>query len=303
MTAPAWLDASAWPFAARTFAHADGALHYIDEGAGPPVVLVHGTPTWSFEWRHVIAALAPSHRVLAMDHLGFGRSARPATASYTPESHARRFRDFMRAQQFAEPVTLVVHDFGGPIGLDWALDLARENPERLARVVVVNSWMWAFTDDPVMASRARMVDNVLGRWLYRYANASLRLLMPAACGNRRLLDPRVHANYRAVFPDPDSRERVLYALARALTHSAPFFATLWERRDALARVPLHIIWGMADSAFPPAILDRWQSAFPHATVDRLDGVGHWPHEEAPAEFVQRLLPCISALTTPQRPEP
>jgi haloalkane dehalogenase len=111
-----------WPFASRFAQTADGTVHYIDVGDGPPIVLVHGTPTWSFEWRHVVHALCSTHRVIAVDHLGFGGSQRPALASYTPEAHAARFASFMTGLGLTQPVILVVHDFGGPIALHWALD-------------------------------------------------------------------------------------------------------------------------------------------------------------------------------------
>jgi len=293
--APATADE--WNRPSRDFAHPHGTMRYIDAGAGAPVVLVHGTPTWSVEWRHVVDALAPTHRVLAPDHLGFGRSARPRPADYSPQAHAQRFADWathlgLASSDDSPPVTLVLHDFGGPIALDWALTLAERAPHRLARVVLVNTWCWGLARDPVLGKRARMARSPLVRWLYRHLNASPRWLLPAAYGDRRRLSPQVHRAYQQRFPDPDSRERVLFALACSLTESAPWFESLWARRAALAHVPLHLVWGLADSAFPPTVLDFWTSAFPHATTHTLDGVGHWPHEESPAQFLAALIPLL-----------
>ena len=87
---PAWLDRAAWPYTPRQADTGDGRQHYVDEGQGPPVVLVHGTPTWSFEWRHAIAGLRGSHRVIAPDHLGFGLSERPPAAGL--RQRAERFQ-------------------------------------------------------------------------------------------------------------------------------------------------------------------------------------------------------------------
>ena len=170
---------------------ADGRLHVQDVGRGPVVVCVHGTPTFHYEWRHVVAAVRDTHRVIAPDHLGFGASERPPHADYSPEAHARRFRAMMAALVPHDRVTLVVHDFGGPIALDWALD----HPGQLERVIVVNSWMWPFDDDRLMRRRARIASGRIGRWLYRHANASLRLIMPSAYGNRRALTPEIHRVY------------------------------------------------------------------------------------------------------------
>lgn len=294
MSTPAWLDLAAWPYAPH-YVEVDGArLHYVDEGTGPLVVLVHGTPTWSFEWRHVIAGLRGQCRVVAMDHLGFGLSDRPVSAGYRPEDHAARFRAFMAAVCPSGPVTLVVHDFGGPIALDWALD----HPDRLAHLVVTNSWMWPFDDDAGMRRKARLAGGALGRWLYRRFNASLRLIMPSAYGDRRRLTPAIHGQYLAPFPDAASRERVLFTLAQSLLGSSTFFASLWQRRDRLAGTDVRLVWGMRDSAFPPYLLTRWQQAFPHARTTAVDDAGHWPHEEAPLVVVRTLGAAVAAPATP-----
>jgi haloalkane dehalogenase len=287
---PGWLDRARWPFAPRFRAVSGGRLHFIDEGVGPPVVLVHGTPTWSFEWRHVIAGLRPRHRVIALDHLGFGLSDRPAGADYSPEAHAARFGEFMEGLALAEPVRLVVHDFGGPIALDWALS----HPPRLAHLAVVNSWAWSLADDPLLGGRARLAGGGLVRLLYRHANASLRLLMPSAYARRRRLTPAIHRQYLAAFPDGDSRVRVLFALARALAGSSAYYQGLWERRAALAGVPATVLWGMKDSALGPHLLERWAGFLPHAGVVRLADAGHWPHEEVPEEFVASLGSSIGS---------
>lgn len=288
---PAWLDRAAWPYTPHSHRTWDGELHYVDEGSGSPIVLVHGTPTWSFEWRHVIADLAPRHRVVAIDHLGFGLSERPAHAHYAPEAHAARFAHFMdaRCEAFgakgpADAITLVIHDFGGPIALDWAL----EHLHAIRRIIVVNSWMWSFTDDPLMSKRAAMIDNAFGRLLYRAANVSLRVIMPSAYADRRRLTRAIHAQYLAPFTDAASRERVLFALAHALRASAPFFDTLFARCERLAQVPVDIVWGLRDSAFPPAMLERWRAICPHAIVHEMAESGHWPHEEQPEDFVRML---------------
>lgn len=261
-----------------------GRLQVTDVGQGPLVVCVHGTPTFSHEWRHVVAGLSERFRVVAPDHLGFGYSDRPPDADYSPEAHAQRFSECLAQVAPTGPLTLVVHDFGGPIALEWALN----HPDRLTRLVIVNSWMWSFNDDPLMRRRARMAATPLARWLYRRWNASLRLIMPSAYGNRRALTRDIHETYLERFSDPEGRERVLFALALSLLGSDAFFASLWSRRDVLASVPMSILWGMCDSACRPAILAQWIRAFPHAAVHRFAHAGHWPHEEEPGAFVDIL---------------
>ncbi len=273
---PSWLNREEYPFRSRFISTEGADLHLLDEGEGSPVVFAHGTPTWSFEYRHLIHSLRARHRCLAPDHLGFGLSSRPKDADYSPEAHARRFSNLM--DQLALPrLSLVVHDFGGPIALDWAL----RNSERVERLIVLNSWMWSFEDDAKMAKRARMIDGALGRFLYRHLNASLKLIMPSAYADRAKLTQAIHAQYLNVFPDADSRERVLFALAKSLLGSSAHFAKLWASREKLKNIPIGIIWGMKDAAFEPHNLERWSQAFPQAKVFRLKDAGHWPHEENP----------------------
>jgi haloalkane dehalogenase len=283
-----WPDRETWKWPPQWVHVRDGKLHYVRAGSGTPVMFVHGTPTWSYEWRHALTALSASHEVIAVDHLGFGRSDRPAEANYTPEAHAARFHEVMAELVPDGAVSLVVHDFGGPIALDWALD----HVDRAASLVVVNSWMWSLEDDPQMKRLARLAGSWLFRLLYRRANASLRMIMPSAYGDRSRLTPAIHAQYLSVFPDADSRERVLYALARSLAGSSRYFAGLWERRNQLANVPVTIIWGMRDSAFKPAMLERWRQGVPHASIRPIEGAGHWPHEELPDEFNAALKEAL-----------
>ncbi|MDF3068524.1 MAG: hypothetical protein K0R38_4125 [Polyangiaceae bacterium] len=282
---PDWLDRSAFPFQSRWLATSHGSVHYLDEGPedGEVVLLVHGTPSWSFEYRHLIAVLSRTRRVVAFDHLGFGLSERPHAFEYTPEAHTRVLRELV-ARLALTRFSLVVHDYGGPI----ALPLACEDSARITSLVVLNSWMWPLTDDPELAKGARFVASWVGRFLYRFLNASLRLLMPSAYADKRKLTPRIHAHDLAPFRDRDARVRVLWTLAKALTASAPSLARLWQERQSLAKVPALIAWGLEDKLLPPRLLSRLQEALPQAQVHALEGVGHWPQEEAPERLATLL---------------
>ena len=260
-----------------------GTMSYVDAGEGPTVLFVHGTPTWSYEYRHLVRGLSDRFRCIAPDHLGFGRSSRPAAFAYSPEAHASVLNEFVERLGL-ERITLVVHDFGGPIGLPLALAA----DSRVARLVVMNTWAWPIDDDPRMARPARWMSGALGRFLYRYANASLKLIMPSAYGDRKKLTPEIHARYLEVFEDRDARVLVLHALARALLASSAHYQSLLDRINALARVPVLIIWGMKDSAFKPYQLARWRSLLPHASVVEIAGAGHWPHEEEPAAVLAAM---------------
>lgn len=286
---PPWLDRRAYPFSSHELSLRAGRVHYVDEGVGPLVLFVHGTPTWSFDYRHLIAALSSSFRCVALDHLGFGLSERPAAFAYTPEAHADVLTEFVEQLDLRD-VTLVVHDFGGPI----ALPLALTHPTRVKRIVLINTWMWPFDDDKEMVRKARIAGGSVGRWMYRHLNFSLKVLMPSAYGQRSRLTPAIHRQYLEIFRDKDARVQVLHALAKALLGSSAFYQALLARVDRLGALPVLIVWGMKDSAFPPSILDRWKTLLPRAQVVALSDAGHWPHEEAAADVIAALRSWVGA---------
>jgi len=270
----------------------DGEMHYVDEGSGPPILFVHGTPTNSYEYRHLIAALSKRFRCIAPDHLGFGESARPRSFAYTPEAHAAVLREFVERLGL-DDFTLVVHDFGGPIGLPLITDHPSHSPHpphspHVSRLILMNTWAWPLDDDPKMARGARFIGGAIGRFLYRYANASLRLIMPSAYGDRKKLTPEIHRRYLDVFGDRDARVLVLHALAKSLLGSRSHYQSLLDRLDRLRAMPVLIVWGMKDSAFQPYQLERWRQLLPGAQVETIEGAGHWPHEEEPGRVVAAI---------------
>ncbi|HEU4563243.1 MAG TPA: alpha/beta fold hydrolase [Gemmatimonadaceae bacterium] len=274
---PGWLDRSLYPFASHWFDSADGRMHYVDEGAGTPVVFVHGTPTWSFLWRHLIARLAPRHRVIAVDHLGFGLSEKPPAAPYEPADHARRLVALLDSLDLSG-ATLVVHDFGGPIGLAAALGRS----DRFARIALFNSWLWPLGDDPAIARGARLAGSRLGRLLYRHLNFPVKVLMPKVMGNRSALTPEVHRHYAAPLATPDERMGA-WAFARSLLGAGSWFEELWAQRARLRLKPVLLLWGMKDPTFGPDYLARWRRELPEAEVHTFPSSGHFVPEEAPAE--------------------
>ncbi len=274
MNLPTWIDRDLYPFQPRRFLTEHGAMSYLDEGEGKPVLLVHGTPSWSFEWREVVLALRKNHRVIAPDHLGFGLSDKAPDAPYAPADHTRRLLALFDHLDLRE-VTLVVHDFGGPIGLPIAL----ERRERVEKLVVINSWMWSNAGEPDAERIDRVVRSALGRALYLNLNFSPRVLLPSCFGDRRRLTAAMHAHYLTPFGRRDERHAA-YAMARALMGSNEVYGALWARRAELT-MPMEIVWGLADPTFGQAQLARWREAFGAARVTQLDGVGHFVAEEAP----------------------
>ena len=207
ITAPTWMDRSEYPFTGRNFAHPNGRIHYIDEGQGSIILFVHGTPDWSFGFRHLIKDLRSTHRCIAIDHLGFGLSDKPANADFTVAAHARRLQDFIDHLQLKD-LTLVVTDFGGGIGLQHAL----EHLENVKRIVLYNTWMWSLNDDPRFAKPVKIARSWIGRMLYLHFGFSVNAMMLAGYGDKKKLTKSIHAHFKMALPNALAC-KTTYALA------------------------------------------------------------------------------------------
>ncbi|PSP88491.1 hypothetical protein BRC90_07015 [Halobacteriales archaeon QS_4_69_34] len=162
---PDWIDPEQYPFDSN---HADldaGRLHYVDEGEGRPVLMLHGNPTWSFLYRHLLRGLSEDYRCIAPDYLGFGLSEKPRDFSYRPAAHADVVEEFIEELGLAE-LTLVVHDWGGPIGCRYAV----ENPGNVHSLVVMNTFCWPVERDLYLKAFGGLLGSRLGKLLITRRN-------------------------------------------------------------------------------------------------------------------------------------
>ena len=164
-----WIDKSEYPFRSNHMNVPAGRMHYIDEGEGKPIVMVHGNPTWSFLYRYLIKELSKNHRCIALDHIGFGLSDKPADWSYLPEEHAKNLNLLIDELDLKE-LTLVVQDWGGPIGLSYAIN----NPENVKSIIIMNTWMWSVTGDPHYERFSGFMGSGIGRFLIKRFNFFVR---------------------------------------------------------------------------------------------------------------------------------
>lgn len=273
-------DLPEWPYEPR-YTEVDGLrLARVDEGSGEPVVLLHGEPTWSFLYRNVLPPLlAAGHRVVAPDHVGFGRSDKPADVDwYTYERHVDLTTRHLAALGL-NGVTLVVQDWGGPIGLRWAM----EHPDLVARIVILNTGLFS----------GRESSAGLDAWL-AYARAQTRIdvgaLLDRACGG---LPPEVVRGYDAPFPDETYQAGAL-AFPRLVPTSIddPGAKEQLVAREALDawEGPTAVAFGDADPIFPPAVGASWakrlRNAAPFVTIE---GAGHFVQEMAPDAVANAIL--------------
>jgi haloalkane dehalogenase len=219
-----WIDRIEYPFPPHYQEVDGGQMHYVDEGQGRALVMVHGTPTWSFLYRHLIRGLSAGYRVVVPDHIGFGLSAKPPGWTYRPSDHARNLEALIE-QLGLRDVTLVVHDFGGPIGLSYALN----HPDNVRSLVIFNTFLWSLKGDSAFETPNRLFNNPLGRFLYKRMNFSAARLVPMSWGDKKTLTPAIHRHYTGAFPTPAERQGT-WSFMRALIGSSDWFDSLWARR-------------------------------------------------------------------------
>lgn len=265
-------------------------MHYVDEGHGDPVVMVHGNPTWSFLFRHLIVALSAGHRCLAPDHIGFGLSDKPAGCSYLPEAHARNLATWIEALGLRD-LTLVVHDWGGPIALSYAI----AHPDRIKRIVLMNTWLWPLEDGLRFRLFAGLAGGRVGSYLIRRFNLFVNPLMRLATGRRNLPTAAALRHYARPLASPAER-RACATLPAQLIGAREWLASLWAGRERIAGKHALILWGMQDRAFGARELRRWEALFPRHRTIRLAGVGHF----VPEEMADRLCPAVADFLAGER---
>lgn len=279
---PDWLDRTEYPFVPKKFALPAGTMSYLDEGSGSPVVFVHGNPSWSFEFRRVIKRLAASHRCIAPDHLGFGLSDKPPEWDYLPESHANNFAMILDSLDLRN-ITLVVGDWGGPIGLSYALD----HPDRIENIVVTNSWLWSVAGDWYYRAFSGFMGGAVGRSLIRRRNFFAKSVVRSVFGDKAKLTAIVKHHFTAPLASQSERKGS-WVFPGQIIGSSDWLARLWERRDALRGKVRTLAWGMKDIAFREKELAIWSQEFPEARVVRFPTAGHFLAEEVPEELANEI---------------
>ncbi len=280
---PDWLDREDYPFKPKSFDLPAGRMSYVDEGSGQPIVLLHGNPYWSFEYRGLIAGLAGSFRCIAPDHIGFGLSDKPANWDYLPESHGANLTALLLSLDLKN-IVLVVNDWGGPIGLSFAV----EHPQRVAALVITNSWCWPVDDDRHFRIFGGFMGGPIGRALIRRRNFFATSVVKRAFGDKQKLTPELRRQIESPLDSPENRKGS-WVFPREIIGSSRWLGTIWERRGVLAGKGRLIAWGDKDIAFREKELNRWQEAFPEARVVRYPDAGHFVAEEKPTELVTEIL--------------
>lgn len=285
--APKWVDRSTYPFVPKSLDMDGARMSYLDEGSGETIVFVHGAPVWSFVWRNMVRDLAHDYRCVAMDLIGSGLSSKPMSFAHTPEAHCAKLTRFIETLGL-ENVTLVLHGFGGPIGMCYA----QEHLPNVKRMVLMNTWFWDLHGDTAIERALGTLSGSLGSFLGQRTNALAKLAQHAFGDPHR----KTEAFDRALcgpLATPAERMGALEEFRQTLA-AGSYYSELWQNRENLIDLPKLFLWGMKDPLFGSRMLNKTISAFPQDEVERLEDVGYFPMEEKPNECARAMRRFFAA---------
>ncbi len=279
-----------YPFDLNLHKTQNGIMQYLDVGAGNPVVMVHGNPTWSFFYRNVIKALQNNHRCIVPDHVGCGLSEKSDEfIDYTLEDHIDDLESLLEnilppEGERGGAFDLIVHDWGGTIGLGYAL----RHPKRLRSLVVLNTSAFKDGDMPFLIKLSR--NPLLGSFLVRGLN--LFCLGGVWFTTMKRMPRAVKKGFVLPYTDYTNRAAV-YGFVRdiPLSRSGPTWDLLSTIDDGLKEllsdVPMLIQWGTKDWCFTPEFLKLWQTRFPGTETNKYNA-GHYLLEDAGEKIIERI---------------
>lgn len=258
-------------------------IHYVDEGAGPTVLMVHGNPTWSFFWRHLISALSSDYRCIAPDHVGMGLSSRPLAHEYSFRL-AERVADInalMESVTPEGPVHLVAHDWGGPIALGWAV----ANPQRVASVTLMNTGS-RIPGGYTLPWRLELFKRLAPLGSLLAVRGNLFAWGTAMFGVTKPLSEEARHGFLSPYKTPEDRLAIgKFVEDIPLSPSHPSYQTLADIDNRaskfLASRPLNLVWGLRDFVFDRRVFLDWRERFPKAAMLALPEAGHYLMEDEP----------------------
>jgi len=286
---PDWVDREQYPYQPDTLRTPAGELKYVDVGEGPVVLLLHGNPTWSFMYREAIETLRPRYRCLAPDHIGFGLSDKPEDWGYRPWDHASNINRLLEALNVDE-FDLVIHDWGGPIGLSVAL----EDPQRLNSLSIINTWMWSMSHRMDAWFFSNVLGSRVGRYLISDWDLFTDLIMKWGVSRTDSLSDEIHRHYQKPFSN-DVTKRGVWQFPSDIVGATGWLEELWAKRESIREKPALINWGMKDPAFNKSELDRWDGFLKDVRINRYPEASHYLMEDEGPAVSRRLEAFLDEL--------
>ena len=266
-----------YPFKSN-FLDIDGfKYHYLDEGSGEAIVMLHGNPTWSFYYRNLILGLRENYRIIVPDHIGCGMSDKPQDYSYHLENHINNLTVFLHTLNVPN-LSLIVHDWGGPIGLGYAV----QNPEKISKMVVLNTTAFVTKRFPLRILACKLP--IVGDFLIRKCNLFALGAIYMACKNRKKMTREVKLGYLKPYDNYANRiANLRFVEDIPLNRKHPSWQmgmSISNQLDKLSDKPMLICWGDRDFCFTHFFLKEWKRQFPKAGVHRFADAGHYVLEDA-----------------------
>lgn len=264
------------------------SIHYADEGQGETLLFLHGNPSWSFQWRELIHGLRSSYRCVALDYPGFGMSTAPSAFGFTPAEESKVVEEFVDRLGLHD-VTLVMQDWGGPIGIA----LAERRPDLVRRIILGSTWAW---DTPTSEPRGKF-SVIFGGPIGEFIQTNFPGVISLGLKHDtiRKLPPEVVAIYTRPFLPPERRGITSFYPGQ-ITQARDFFKQLVQGLPALADKPTLIFWALKDPGFPRADLIRWQKAFPNQRTVEFENSSHFFFEDN----VNEMITSIRTFMPPDR---
>lgn len=276
------IDPQGYPFESRWFDYHGGQIHYIDEGSGEAVVMLHGNPTWSYLYRHVIKQLSGRVRCIAIDYPGFGLSSLLDKYGYTAPEHARAVMALLNYIGLKR-YTLLLQDWGGPIGLY----VATQQPQKVAGLVLCNTWCWHGSLGMKLFSW--LMGGPLGRYFIRQHNLFAKAFMKSALEFEDKQPQHILDAFTAPFPTPQSRIGT-WVFPKEINQSSQWINDTANNFYNLRDLPVEFVWGMKDPAFKhKVILDTWKQYFPMGNWTQIANASHYLQETAYREIADAVL--------------
>ncbi|MCT4641559.1 MAG: alpha/beta fold hydrolase [Bacteriovoracaceae bacterium] len=280
------LDKNLYPFKSNFLDINGQNYHYVNEGAGDPILMVHGNPTWSFYYRELIKEFCPTHQVIVPDHMGCGLSSKPQDYEYTLENHIQNLETLVKFLDLKN-ITLVVHDWGGAIGFG----LATRYPELIKKVVILNTAAFNLPKIPFRISLCKLP--VVGPFIVRAFNA---FAWPATfMTTTKKLDKTIKKHYLMPYDNYNNRIAVAnFVKDIPLNDKHPTFKTLDDIESRLKdlNIPKLIIWGGADFCFNDHFFSKWREIYPDADFRYFKDAGHYVIEDKKDEVIMNMREFI-----------
>ncbi len=273
-----WLDRAEYPFKQNSIKLRAGKMNYVDEGTGEPIVFVHGNPGWSFEYRKAIKEMSKTNRCIAPDHIGFGLSDKPFNWNYLPKNHASNFETLMNDLKLKN-IILVVNDWGGPIGLSYAL----KYPKKIKHIFIMNTWLWSSYNDLYYRFFSVFAGGIIGRFLIRNYNFFGKVIIKMCIGKKEYYHKHIYQHL-----ETKEDRKGCYTFPKHIIASGKWLDSLWQQRDKIKNKPTTLIWGEKDIAFREKEFKIWDKLMTNKEVIKLKEVGHYPQEEASDIFINNL---------------